>query len=166
MDILGEILAAYFKDQDYTLSNSDCNDLTKYVGGLERRITELESLIIEADACFNVDGKPGAIDAALCGLVTMCDMGAKALNRIEELKVTCKWTLIDSEYSYWTSDCNGDWAFTDGDPEENGMKYCPFCGKKLEQVTHLDEMDLDKERMDDEEDFDPEHSDFEEEGQE
>lgn len=39
--------------------------------------------------------------------------------------------------SYWTcSVCGESMEFTDGEgPEENGFKYCPYCGAKMEALA-------------------------------
>ena len=39
----------------------------------------------------------------------------------------CKWQC-DFD-SVWHASCGEDWIFPDGTPEENGLKYCPCCGK-------------------------------------
>lgn len=43
----------------------------------------------------------------------------------------CEWHLEDDEAGAWESACGELWCFEDGDPEDNGMKFCPFCGKRL-----------------------------------
>jgi DNA-directed RNA polymerase subunit RPC12/RpoP len=45
---------------------------------------------------------------------------------------TCEYTLADEESStYECSKCGALWTFIDGDPEENKMRYCPECGRKI-----------------------------------
>jgi len=42
----------------------------------------------------------------------------------------CEWK-DDDRNDWWTS-CGKGWCFTNGDsPVDNGMNYCPFCGKPL-----------------------------------
>jgi len=44
---------------------------------------------------------------------------------------TCTWTPNDL-YETWESDCGLEWAIpNDSDPKENGMEFCPKCGKPL-----------------------------------
>lgn len=38
----------------------------------------------------------------------------------------------DGEY-YDCSECGCSWTLIDGTPEDNGMKYCPNCGAKMEE---------------------------------
>lgn len=35
-----------------------------------------------------------------------------------------------SEY-YWDTSCGETFYFPEGTPSENGMKFCPYCGKIL-----------------------------------
>lgn len=43
IDIVKRILLAYIYDESCSLDNSDCNELTKYISGLNLRISELET---------------------------------------------------------------------------------------------------------------------------
>jgi hypothetical protein len=43
----------------------------------------------------------------------------------------CKWTVDDDCGAYDTR-CGGKFLITEGTPRENGMKFCCYCGKKLE----------------------------------
>lgn len=45
----------------------------------------------------------------------------------------CEWHLDDDEAGAWESACGEMWCFENEDPEGNGMKYCPFCGRHLTQ---------------------------------
>jgi hypothetical protein len=40
------------------------------------------------------------------------------------------WTL-DPEDESWDGACGAKWQFNDDGPVENGMRYCPECGKRL-----------------------------------
>ena len=40
---------------------------------------------------------------------------------------TCKWTE-EREGTYWNSGCGELHLFTDGGPDENKQKFCPYCG--------------------------------------
>jgi hypothetical protein len=47
------------------------------------------------------------------------------------------WTQTDDEESNnWESACGDIFYFEDGSPEENGMKFCPYCGKPLAWKPH------------------------------
>jgi hypothetical protein len=44
----------------------------------------------------------------------------------EEKQSTCIWH--EEEWA-WESNCGLTWTFIDDGPEENGLRYCPKCGK-------------------------------------
>ena len=46
----------------------------------------------------------------------------------------CRWTLEDDDINLWQSDCGDAWQMEAGTPSDGHMRFCPFCGKKLEQV--------------------------------
>jgi len=49
----------------------------------------------------------------------------------------CKWTMDDSTFDYeefWETECGNEFCFIEGGPEDNGMKYCPYCGKLIKTV--------------------------------
>lgn len=43
---------------------------------------------------------------------------------------TCTWTFSSYD-SHWSGTCGIEWIFTDGGPEENGVKFCPKCGRSV-----------------------------------
>ena len=49
----------------------------------------------------------------------------------------CIW-MEDGDGGYSTS-CGKAFIINDGTPEENGMNYCPFCGKPLMQEVFKEE---------------------------
>lgn len=46
---------------------------------------------------------------------------------------TCEWKLDNEDANNWESACGHSFWFEEGDPKENKMKYCPFCGRQLTQ---------------------------------
>lgn len=46
--------------------------------------------------------------------------------------IQCLWTCGDPDMNLWNT-CGSEWYFEHGGPDENGMKFCPFCGKPLRQ---------------------------------
>lgn len=42
----------------------------------------------------------------------------------------CTWT--EDENGNWLTECGRLWALIEGSPAENGMEWCPMCGRKLE----------------------------------
>ena len=47
----------------------------------------------------------------------------------------CKWGMYSRfDDGVWGTSCGAEWEFTyGGTPEEHGMKYCPYCGKEVEE---------------------------------
>ena len=52
----------------------------------------------------------------------------------ERTQGVCRWRLTDDDHGWWTGDCGAEWIFEASDPNGNKMKFCPKCGRKLEQV--------------------------------
>lgn len=44
---------------------------------------------------------------------------------------TCDWSCGDDDWDTWHSECGQDWIFEEDGPNENDMKFCPFCGRKI-----------------------------------
>ncbi len=53
-------------------------------------------------------------------------MGSRVPNK-------CKWTY-DSSIDAWNTSCDEIHCFIVGKPNENKHRYCPYCGKLLEQI--------------------------------
>lgn len=45
----------------------------------------------------------------------------------------CEWKQsIDEVYGdMWQTNCDNEFIFTNGDPEDNGFQWCPYCGNAL-----------------------------------
>ena len=53
----------------------------------------------------------------------------------------CRWVEVEvgeGDYAWW-SDCSRTWAFVDGGPEDNGVKYCQGCGREIENAERVAE---------------------------
>lgn len=60
----------------------------------------------------------------------------KAIEIVKQINVSddvCEWKYNNSEY-YWESSCENLHIFMSDGPEENGHKFCPYCGKKIKVV--------------------------------
>ena len=44
----------------------------------------------------------------------------------------CKWELIDEDAGVYETECDNMHYFVSDGPTENKYKYCPYCGKELE----------------------------------
>ena len=56
---------------------------------------------------------------------------SNTLDAIDDKGIKCVWRYSEAEYS-WASSCGSLWQFIDGDPTENGVKYCHCCGRKVD----------------------------------
>lgn len=46
----------------------------------------------------------------------------------------CEWKLEDAEGNLYATGCENRQLIFEGTPEENGYKYCPYCGKRIKEV--------------------------------
>jgi len=46
----------------------------------------------------------------------------------------CQWRDPGEDDSEWQTGCGKGWTFIDDGPVENGVKFCPYCGKPLALV--------------------------------
>jgi len=46
----------------------------------------------------------------------------------------CIWKDEQYDPEDWETGCGEMWCLLTGTPEENRMKFCPYCGKKILQV--------------------------------
>ncbi|MDU3360809.1 MAG: hypothetical protein E7E35_24815 [Klebsiella sp.] len=85
--------------------------------GMERVATTLEDIGNFADA------------AIIRQLVANQQQNAPQ-NIPEIILESCTWTfsLYDE---HWSGTCGAEWVFNDGGPEDNGVKFCPKCGKSV-----------------------------------
>lgn len=67
--------------------------------------------------------------AAISPLVDFIDRAKGAST--DSATATCTWRLVDDESSHWESACGESWGFNEGGPEENSMRFCHGCGKRL-----------------------------------
>lgn len=50
---------------------------------------------------------------------------------------TCTWTPDDD--GNWETDCDQEFVFMDGGPDDNNMRFCCYCGRKLVQGVMEDD---------------------------
>lgn len=49
-------------------------------------------------------------------------------------KIICRWHQDDEYSTSFSSDCGNYFSFTDDGPDDNGLRFCPFCGLPLTAV--------------------------------
>lgn len=48
----------------------------------------------------------------------------------------CIWKQMEEIYDdHWEASCGGAFQFMDGGPGENGVRFCPYCGRVLQEAT-------------------------------
>ncbi len=50
----------------------------------------------------------------------------------------CTWAEDEDADGSWFASCGGSWVFNDGNPDDNDMKFCCFCGLPLKAVAYMD----------------------------
>jgi hypothetical protein len=55
--------------------------------------------------------------------------------RDDKLKETCIWAKTEDVYDddLWSTSCGQEYYIIDATPSENHMRFCCFCGKKIEE---------------------------------
>ena len=49
----------------------------------------------------------------------------------------CKWRFCeeyDMESGHWDTQCGNAFTIMEGSPNDNVMKFCPFCGREIWQL--------------------------------
>ena len=60
-------------------------------------------------------------------------------DRVVKVVDVCVWQ--EDVEGYWAANCGIHWCLEDGTPKDNGMNFCPRCGKRLKQKGGADERD-------------------------
>lgn len=79
------------------------------------------------------------------------DLLEKAEMKIEEqAEQYCNWLQQDGENSEdWLACDDKLFCLTNGTPSENGMRFCPYCGKNLVEITYKEQFPETTEEDDD-----------------
>lgn len=100
-------------------------DPDKVVQQLEE-IEEIMTSGVEQD-CFGEECK--ASDCTVC-LISKAIEIVKGEYATEQ---SCEWKLEDAESNLYATGCENRELIFEGTPEENGYKYCPYCGRKIKR---------------------------------
>jgi len=41
------------------------------------------------------------------------------------------------DWDYWETSCGESFYLEDGTPRDNNMRFCPYCGRRLEQMGEV-----------------------------
>lgn len=109
--------------------------MNEIIKKIDEEIAEIETEPIEIKNVRERDIWNNGYDkGAIKGLKT-----AEEIIQIEQ-KDLCKYTLYDDESNtYECSKCRTIWELTSGMPKENGMSYCPACGREINQPVESEE---------------------------
>ena len=99
-------------------------DVDKVVEQLEE-VEKIMTSPVNVD-CFGEECK--ASDCTVC-LISKAIEIVKSSE--QEQKSECEWKLEDSESNLYVTECENRHLIFEGTPEENGYKYCPYCGRKI-----------------------------------
>lgn len=81
---------------------------------------------------INASANAEAIER-MCGASANYYKGAEcAYERAIEI-VKGEWKLEDLESNLYVTGCENRQLIFEGTPEENGYKYCPYCGRKIKR---------------------------------
>lgn len=100
-------------------------DPDKVVEQLEE-IEEIMTSGVSQD-CFGEECK--ASDCTVC-LISRAIEIVKGEYATEQ---ACEWELEDAESNLYVTGCENRQLIFEGTPEENGYKYCPYCGRKIKR---------------------------------
>ena len=55
-------------------------------------------------------------------------------------RATCRWSE-DGNGEPWATMCGNYLEINEGTPNENGFKFCCYCGRKLVQIPYEEELE-------------------------
>jgi hypothetical protein len=58
---------------------------------------------------------------------------------LENKKGTCIWSRWEVDSDVFSTSCENDFRLDEGTPLENGMKFCCFCGRPVEEYLEISE---------------------------
>lgn len=48
----------------------------------------------------------------------------------------CKWKCNVNDWAdWWDTGCGGSYTIMEGTPKENKMRFCPYCGGKIVEIS-------------------------------
>lgn len=100
-----------------------------------RAVTPWDILRATLDAARDVVGVDAAASAALNHLTDAAlasVLHPLPADSAAQGPTACAWTLVDDDYLVYRAGCNTlEWSFITGTRAENGVTYCPYCGKRI-----------------------------------
>lgn len=85
---------------------------------------------------FHSDGTATAFAPTAIGTYLSTDAAKIAVESALRTPTRCEWTLDDEDNNAWSTSCGRLWAFTEGGPIENDVKFCVECGRPAATPPH------------------------------
>ena len=115
---------------------------------LERERQMLDKALADLEKATNELEAKSAENEKLRGHLANAIAAARGKYTAHEIEIlmgkeaeTCGWKEQDGfcTSGTWNTDCGEDFIFETGTPKENGLIFCPYCGRPLVEVNDLDE---------------------------
>ena len=95
--------------------------------GFDTALYEVKRVICEDKAeVFFAIPRETTVKAALLHLLSNHQVGDEL-----DIQGSCEWEE-DADGSAWETSCRNRFLLNDGGPVDNGLKFCPFCGKEVD----------------------------------
>ena len=116
---------------------------------VKKLMSMLEKQIFSAEL-YDYGWKGQTVHNLLC-LGDVKNVAEQLLNEHEEqAEQYCYWLQQDEENSeVWLACDDKLFCLTNGTPSENGMMFCPYCGKNLVEITYEEQFPSTTEEDDD-----------------
>lgn len=130
-DINEEVIMAFAKDLLKAVQNVIDTEPTAY--DPDKVVEQLEKLksLVPVNRVLDdiVNDKPKEL-----GMLIAYNKAIEIVKSSEqEQKSECEWKLEDEESNLYVTGCENRQLIFEGTPEENGYKYCPYCGRKIKR---------------------------------
>ena len=108
------------------------------VEGWQKALHERDEEILERNNVIALqEGLLREAREKLRGLYEERDALRQRLSEAEDVLDDCQWKeSYDPDTTAYTTECGGWFNVEAGTPAENGMKFCPYCGKHLVEIGH------------------------------
>lgn len=84
-------------------------------------------------AVFKINHPSQCMAVCRYGYTWHCNSGVRAViwELLKRFEHKCTWQWDDE--GYWETECGNKYVILEGTPKENGMKYCTYCGREINE---------------------------------
>lgn len=141
---MGRLIDAYVLMADVRNTITEESGAIDWINLINRQMTayDTDKVVerLEEVRQINASANAEAIER-MCGASANYYKGAEcAYERAIEIvkgecatEQSCEWKLEDLESNLYVTGCENRQLIFEGTPEENGYKYCPYCGRKIKR---------------------------------